>query len=215
MWLVVGLGNPGERYARTRHNVAWRTLDELAARHAMDEVPGHAAFRARRMTLASRDVVLLQPLTYMNRSGEALAAWREREGVESQRLVVSDDVYLPLGRLRVRAGGSSGGHRGLESIEAAVGSRDYARLRIGVGAVPVEPFREEGTGTGSEESAALREYVLEEFAPEELPAHEEAIRRAADAVECWVAEGALAAMNRFNRKRDSPEERVRQEESES
>jgi peptidyl-tRNA hydrolase, PTH1 family len=206
VWLVVGLGNPGARYARTRHNVAWRTLDELAARHAMQDVPEHATFRARRTTLAGRTVELLQPLTFMNLSGEALAAWREREGSEAALLVVSDDVYLPLGRLRLRARGSSGGHRGLESIEAAVG-RDYDRLRIGVGAV---------------DAAALREHVLEEFAPEEEPVLAEAIRRAADAVECWVAEGILGAMNRFNRREDPGQpsdggevEGVRQEESES
>ena len=207
MWLVVGLGNPGERYARTRHNVAWRTLDVLAARHAAQDAPGHATFRARRMALGEREVELLQPLTYMNLSGEALTAWREREGVEQALLVVSDDVYLPLGRLRVRTRGSSGGHRGLESIESVVG-RDYDRLRIGVGS--------------AEDSAALREHVLEEFAPEEEPALEEAIRRAADAVECWITEGALGAMNQFNRREDpetssegSEPERVRQEESES
>lgn len=208
MWLVVGLGNPGSRYARTRHNVAWRMLDVLAARHAAADVPGHATFRARRTRLAEREVSLLQPLTYMNRSGEAVRAWREREGMETGLLVVSDDVYLPLGRLRIRAGGSSGGHRGLESIEAAVGSPNYDRLRIGVGA--------------AEDTAALREHVLEEFAPEEEPVLEGAIRRAADAVECWVAEGALAAMNRFNRREDpgQPSEgrkpaAVRQEEPES
>ena len=207
MWLVVGLGNPGERYARTRHNVAWRTLDELAARHATSESPGHATYVSRRTTVSGRTVELLQPLTYMNLSGEALAAWREREGVEAALLVVSDDVYLPLGRLRVRTRGSSGGHRGLESIEAVVG-RDYDRLRIGVGA--------------AEDSSALREHVLEEFAPEEEPVLEEAIRRAADAVECWIAEGALGAMNQYNRSEDpeansegSESERVRQEESES
>jgi PTH1 family peptidyl-tRNA hydrolase len=207
VWLVVGLGNPGERYARTRHNVAWRTLDVLAARHAARAIPGHATFRARGASLGGREVRLLQPLTYMNLSGQALAAWREREGVEGALLVVSDDVYLPLGRLRVRARGSSGGHRGLESLEAVVG-RDYDRLRIGVGA--------------ADDSARLREHVLEEFAPEEEPVLEEAIRRAADAVEVWVAEGALAAMNQFNRSRDpetssegSEPDRVRQEEPES
>jgi PTH1 family peptidyl-tRNA hydrolase len=205
--LVVGLGNPGARYARTRHNVAWRTLDVLAERHDTRDVPEHATFRARRTTFAGRTVELLQPLTFMNLSGEALVAWREREGSEAGLLVVSDDVYLPLGRLRVRARGSSGGHRGLESIEAAVG-RDYDRLRIGVGP--------------AEDASALREHVLEEFAPEEEPVLEEAIRRAADAVECWAAEGVLAAMNRFNRREDPEQpsvggdaERVRQEEPES
>ena len=179
---------------RTRHNVAWWVLDTLASRTAAREVPGHAAYRARRTTIADHEVELLQPLTYMNLSGEALAAWRERNGIESDLLVVTDDVYLPVGSLRLRAGGSPGGHRGLESIEAAVGGPGYARLRIGVGA--------------AQDASALRNHVLEEFSPEETTAIEEAVRLAADAVECWVTEGALGAMNRFNR-------RVRQEESET
>jgi PTH1 family peptidyl-tRNA hydrolase len=130
----------------------------------------------------------------MNLSGEALAAWRARNGQEDGLLVVSDDVYLALGLLRVRASGSSGGHRGLESMEAAIGGREYDRLRIGVGA--------------AENAAALKEHVLDEFAPEESPVLEEAIRRAADCTEVWVTEGALGAMNQFNR-------RMRREESET
>lgn len=208
MRLVVGLGNPGERYARTRHNVAWLVLDELAARHAAGEAPGHATFRARRAVIAEHELELLQPLTYMNLSGEALLAWRERNGNEHELLVVSDDVYLPLGMLRLRASGSSGGHRGLDSIEAAVGSRDYLRLRIGVGAPNRGP-------DPAEDTAALREHVLEEFAPEELPALEATVRRAADAVECWLAEGALGAMNQFNRKADPAPVGDREEESET
>lgn len=194
MRLVLGLGNPGARYERTRHNVAWWVLDVLASRTAAREVPGHPAYHARRMTFAGHELELLQPLTYMNLSGEALLAWRERNGIESDLLVVTDDVYLPAGSLRIRAGGSPGGHRGLESIEAAMGGPDYARLRIGVGAAL--------------DTEALRSHVLEEFSPEETPVIEEAVRLAADAVECWVTEGALGAMNRFNR-------RVRQEESET
>jgi PTH1 family peptidyl-tRNA hydrolase len=199
--LVVGLGNPGERYARTRHNVAWAVLDELAARHAAGEAPGHASYRARRAIVEGQSLELLQPLTFMNLSGEALSTWRGEHGLEDGLLVVSDDVYLPLGTLRIRASGSAGGHRGLESIESAVGNRDYTRLRIGVGA--------------AEDSAALREHVLQAFAPDETPALEEAIRRAADAVECWVAEGALGAMNQFNRKVDPVSQPVRREESET
>ena len=201
MRLVVGLGNPGERYARTRHNVAWAVLDELAARHAAEEAPGHATFRARRAVIAEQVVSLLQPLTFMNLSGEALLAWRERHGMEEALLVVSDDVYLPLGMLRMRARGSSGGHRGLDSIEAAVGSTEYTRLRIGVGA--------------ADDAAALREHVLEEIAPEELPVLAGAVRQAADAVECWLALGALGAMNKFNRRVDPSSGSVRQEESET
>jgi len=192
--LVVGLGNPGERYARTRHNVAWWVLDQLAARHAAHEVSGDTTYRMRHVRIAGHEVGLLQPLTYMNLSGEALAAWRARNGQEDGLLVLSDDVYLTLGLLRVRASGSSGGHRGLESMEATIGGRDYDRLRIGVGA--------------AENAAALKEHVLDEFAPEESQVLEEAIRRAADCTEVWVAEGALGAMNQFNR-------RMRREETET
>jgi PTH1 family peptidyl-tRNA hydrolase len=199
--LVVGLGNPGERYAPTRHNVAWRVLDTLAARHLARDAGVETTWRAREATVADQSVALLQPLTYMNLSGEALASWRERNGQESGLLVVSDDVYLPLGSVRVRASGSSGGHRGLESIEAAVGGRDYARLRIGVGA--------------AQSAAELKEHVLDEFAPEELPALEEAVRLAADAVECWAADGVLSAMNRFNRRVDASADAIPQEETET
>lgn len=195
MRLVVGLGNPGERYARTRHNVAWRVLDELAARGDARTGEDGRTYRGRRLRSGGHEVALLQPLTFMNLSGEAVREWQDRHGLDAgELLVVTDDVYLPLGTLRLRAGGSSGGHRGLESIEAVVGHRDYARLRVGVGA--------------AESSEALKEHVLDEFAPEEQPVLEEAVRRAADAVECWLAEGLPAAMNRFNR-------RVRKEESET
>jgi len=193
--LVLGLGNPGARYARTRHNVAWRVLESLASRFGAAAAEQAGTYRARRIRMHDDEVELVEPQTFMNASGEALRQWEQRHGLEpGALLVVTDDVYLPLGTLRLRTGGSSGGHRGLESIEAALGHREYARLRIGVGA--------------AESSAELREHVLEEFAPEEAPALDEAVRRAADAVECWAARGILAAMNEFNR-------RVRKEDSES
>ena len=184
---MVGLGNPGERYAGTRHNVAWRVLDALARRwHATDDsVAG--LYTARRARVAGVVVELMQPLTFMNLTGEAVQRWlHENQGPPEDLLVVSDDVYLPVGTLRLRARGSSGGHRGLESIEAALGSRDFARLRIGVGA--------------AESSAELREHVLDAFSPEEAPRVDETVLRAADAVECWVAESITTAMNRFNRR---------------
>ena len=195
MRLVLGLGNPGERYARTRHNVAWRVLDTLAERHGATRGEECGQYGTRRTRFGGDDVELMTPRTFMNASGDAVMEWQLRHGFDpAGLLVVTDDVYLPLGALRLRPGGSSGGHRGLESLEAALGSREYARLRVGVGA--------------AEESAALREHVLEEFAPEDLPALETTVRLAADAVECWVARGTLAAMNQFNR-------RVRKEVSES
>ena len=183
---MLGLGNPGRRYARTRHNVGWRVVESLAGRWRA--APGEAteAYRSWRAEARGREVDLLVPLTFMNRSGAALEAWRERHGLEKDGLLVLvDDVYLPVGALRLRGLGSSGGHQGLESIEGTLGTREYARLRIGVGA---------------SESARLEEHVLEELPRDEEETLAEALARAADAVECWIGEGLLVAMNRFNRK---------------
>ena len=183
---MLGLGNPGRRYARTRHNVGWRVVESLAERWRA--APGEAteAYRSWRAEARGREVDLLVPLTFVNRSGAALEAWRERHGLEKDGLLVLvDDVYLPVGALRLRGLGSSGGHQGLESIEGTLGTREYARLRIGVGA---------------SESARLEEHVLEELPRDEEETLAEALARAADAVECWIGEGLLVAMNRFNRK---------------
>jgi len=184
--LVVGLGNPGERYRGTRHNVAWQLLDELARRwRAVDEAPA-GLYQARQARVADATVVLLKPLTFMNNAGQAVEGWLNRQsGPPDDLLVVSDDVYLPVGMLRLRLRGSSGGHRGLESVEQVLGGREFARLRLGVGA--------------AESSAALREHVLDTFTLEEQGVIDETTRRAADAVEHWVIEGGIAAMNRFNR----------------
>jgi len=184
---VFGLGNPGPRYADTRHNAGFRVIDTLRGRWraAPDaDAPEYRAWRARR---GEADVALVQPFTFMNRSGEALEAWRGRHELEPQELlVVVDDVYLPVGSLRMRTEGSSGGHRGLESIERTLPGPGFARLRVGVGA--------------ARDAAELREHVLEGFADEaERDAFEAAVERAALAVESWLDEGILAAMNRFNR----------------
>jgi PTH1 family peptidyl-tRNA hydrolase len=185
--LVVGLGNPGARYAGTRHNVAWEVLEALARRWDAAEAgatPEYSTWRAER---SDGPVVLMRPLTFMNLAGEALIAWRDASGGDTgELLVVTDDVYLPVGMVRLRARGSSGGHRGLESIERALGHAEYARLRLGVGA--------------ADSSAELKEHVLDRFTAEERERVDEAVGIAADAVDCWVAEGMLAAMNRFNRK---------------
>jgi PTH1 family peptidyl-tRNA hydrolase len=192
--LVLGLGNPGEQYARTRHNAGWRVVELLVARWRAEPAERDAAYRAWRAERPGGVVDLAVPLTYMNLSGEALEAWRARHDFDpAQLLVVTDDVYLPIGTLRLRARGSSGGHRGLESLEAALGGREFARLRIGVGAI---------------ESANLRDHVLDAPGADEEQAFEASLTSAADAVECWAEEGILSAMNRYNR-------RVRKEESAS
>jgi PTH1 family peptidyl-tRNA hydrolase len=185
--LVVGLGNPGERYAATRHNVAWQVLDELARRWDARELAPDPLYAARRARVAGDMVDLVRPLTYMNLAGDAVGRWVEAHGgPPGDLLVVGDDVYLPVGAIRLRAQGSSGGHRGLESVARALGSTAFARLRIGVGAA----------ASGAE----LKEHVLDTFTPDERLVIDEATRRAADAVECWAADGITAAMNRFNRR---------------
>ena len=195
MRAVFGLGNPGSRYADTRHNAGFRVVETLRGRWraAPDSgAPEYHAWIARR---GEGEVALVMPLTFMNRSGAALEAWRTRQVLEpDELLVVVDDVYLPVGALRLRPQGSSGGHRGLESIEAALPGPGFARLRVGVGAAA--------------DAAELREHVLEGFADEaEREAFAAAVGRAALAVECWLDEGILAAMNRFNRSTGVEEEK--------
>lgn len=195
MALVLGLGNPGPRYAFTRHNVGWWVVDRLVQRWHGRPEPANERWSAwsidhpRPLSDAARrgsEVVVLKPLTFMNASGEALMDWRSRQTAPPVALlVVADDVYLPVGDVRLRASGSSGGHRGLQSVEQALGTREYARLRIGVGAVA---------------APELRDHVLETPEGEEREALERAADVAADAVECWLGEGILAAMNRFNRR---------------
>lgn len=186
MPLLVGLGNPGAQYARTRHNVGWRVLDSLSRSWNVVPSPAAANYRSASGTIEGRPVGLMWPLTYMNGSGDAIQEWRMRNTLDpAELLVISDDVYLPVGALRVRARGSSGGHRGLESIETALASQEYARLRIGV-----------GRASGPE----LREHVLECFEEDEEAIVTGIIAQAAEAAECWVLEGVTAAMNRFNRR---------------
>lgn len=183
MKVVVGLGNPGRRYARTRHNAGYMVVDEMARRKG-------ARFKRLWMKRAvgarvdgpSGAVLLVKPLTFMNRSGEAVRAILSKRGLDEQDLiVVVDDVHLPLGRLRLRAGGSEGGHNGLRSISAALGTRDFARLRVGVGPAP---------------SGDLVDYVLAPFDRDEeigVP-----VRRAAEAAWLLIEQGLEQAMNRYN-----------------
>ncbi|MGH7714151.1 MAG: aminoacyl-tRNA hydrolase, partial [Gemmatimonadaceae bacterium] len=141
MKLVVGLGNPGREYEGTRHNVGWLLLDHLAQRWQLDDWRRDGEARVADARFGNMRVRLLKPLTYMNLSGQVLRPYLRREpwSTASDLLVVLDEVALPLGRYRLRAQGSAGGHNGLKSVEGAVGSQDYARLRLGVG--PENPGR--------------------------------------------------------------------------
>ena len=184
--LVAGLGNPGREYQRTRHNIGFMVLDRLAADA---QLPWE--FSAKwNAGWAKSDVTLVKPATFMNRSGEAVAAIANFYKIAAEEvLVVLDDFALPLGRLRLRAQGSSGGHNGLESIFEHFGTEVVARLRVGIGAAPVQ---------------GATDYVLSRFFEEEQPLLDATIRRAADAVKCAIDKGLIAAMNLFNQ---PPEEK--------
>jgi PTH1 family peptidyl-tRNA hydrolase len=185
-WLLVCLGNPGDQYEGTRHNVGFQVADELGERA---RIPiQKLKFRALTniCTLGGEKVLIMKPVTYMNLSGEAVRQAADFYKVPPQRvLVVSDDVSLPVGKLRVRSGGSAGGHNGLKSIISHLGSEDFPRVKLGVGEKPHPDYD-------------LAEWVLGRFTGEDKKTMEAAIKRAADAVECMIQDGVDKAMNRFN-----------------
>jgi PTH1 family peptidyl-tRNA hydrolase len=192
MKLIVGLGNPGEPYQGTRHNVGFRLIDVLAARHAtaLTLGPSNALQGRWRRGGAEADALLVKPLTFMNVSGEAVGALSRYFRVAvPDVLIVCDDVNLPLGRLRARARGSEGGHNGLRSIAQHLGTTEYARLRIGV-----------GRGDARRD---LADHVLAPFDGGERTDIDRAIDRAADAVEHWLDAGIEGVMNTYNRAEDT------------
>jgi peptidyl-tRNA hydrolase, PTH1 family len=188
MKLVVGLGNPGREYEWTRHNVGFEVLESLAARHG--------AIWSRKSDAEvgrwGQQAVLVRPQTYMNLSGSAVQRWQHFYKVPIEDvLVVVDDVNLEAGRLRIRRSGSAGGHNGLKSIIAALGTDQFARLRVGV---------------GGGDRKSLSSHVLGRFSPEEEGIIEAAIAKAVEAVEAFVAVGIVAAMDKYNRKDDGTNE---------
>jgi peptidyl-tRNA hydrolase, PTH1 family len=182
--LVVGLGNPGREYERTRHNVGWLVLDELARRHGGSWRSKFSGSLAE-VRLGDLRLALLKPETYMNESGRSVGAAVRFFKVEPEQvLVVHDDVDLEAGRLQARAGGGLGGHTGLRSLAQHLGSQDFLRLRIGVGR------------PGRGDPRPVADWVLSPFAPEEDA--EALIARAADAVETIAQDGLEAAQQRYN-----------------
>jgi peptidyl-tRNA hydrolase, PTH1 family len=187
MKLVVGLGNPGAKYDGTRHNVGFAAVDLLAKRHVVqwEAAPRGTAGLIGRWRAA--DVVLAKPLTFMNLSGDAIVQLLHFYKIEvPDLLVIVDEVQLETGRIRIRPEGSAGGHNGLKSIVASLGTLQFPRMRIGV-----------GRGDARRD---LADHVLARFDPAEREVIEDAVARAADAAEAFVAEDVQTAMNRFNRK---------------
>jgi peptidyl-tRNA hydrolase, PTH1 family len=187
MRLVVGLGNPGERYRRTRHNAGFMAVDVLAARAG---APGRVRGDAwvAEASLDGAPVLLVKPLAFMNASGPPVArVLAERQGSPADLAVLVDDVALELGTVRVRERGGHGGHNGLRSLTETLGTEEFPRVRIGVRRGELPPD--------------LAEYVLGDFAPEEVLVVQEAVGLAADAVVCLLQDGPAVAMNRFNPRR--------------
>lgn len=183
--IIVGLGNPGSQYARTRHNVGFWCIDRLADKNSIALSRRHRTAQLGEGTIEGHRVVLAKPRTFVNRSGEAATYLLARFRVSPQELlVIFDDIALPSGALRLRLGGSAGGHNGVTSIIEALGTRELPRLRIGIGHPP--------------EGADQVAYVLGAMSEEEQRAADDAVERAAQAVATVLADGITAAMNRFN-----------------
>ena len=197
MKVVLGLGNPGPDYERTRHNVGWWVVDHLADVWHFEGWRKDGDARVTTGTVRGQRIRLVKPLTYMNLSGSVLRPYLRRAGWVSARdlLVIVDEVALPVGSFRIRARGSAGGHNGLKSIEAAVGSQDYARLRLGVG--PEDPARRRGN---------LADYVLSDFGKRDAKTVTELLPRLVELVETWITDGTAPAMNRFNRRSGAEDE---------
>ena len=185
MKLVVGLGNPGRRYHGTRHNIGYAVLVELARRFGV--APPKARFHGEvvEAELSGQKALLLSPTTFMNLSGTSVQEAKSFYKLASEdMLVICDDLNLPVGKLRFRSRGSSGGQKGLEDIIQRVATEDFSRLRIGVGTAP--------------EGWNWADYVLSKFAPDELPVIEKAVKVAADAVAAWAGQGIEFCMNQYN-----------------
>ena len=185
-WLLVCLGNPGDQYENTRHNVGFMVADELAERH---NIPvQRLKFRAltNTVTVGDRKVLLMKPVTYMNLSGEAVHEAAAFYKIPPEHiLVVSDEVALAPGKLRVRRSGSAGGHNGLKNIIAHLGTDQFPRIRLGVGQKPHPDYD-------------MADWVLGKFQGEDKKAVEAAVKKAADAAECLIREGVDKAMNKYN-----------------
>jgi PTH1 family peptidyl-tRNA hydrolase len=185
MKLVVGLGNPGRRYEATRHNVGFIVVGELAKKYSARSVKSRFQGETAEVDLDGEKALLLTPTTYMNLSGASVLAARDFYKIPPEELlVVCDDLNLPLAKLRVRAAGSAGGQKGLEDIIRRLGTDEFARLRIGIGAPP--------------EGWSWPDFVLSKFTKEEIPAMEQALAQAIEAIVVWAREGVQTCMNRYN-----------------
>lgn len=186
MYLIAGLGNPGREYENTRHNSGFMTVDRLAEKLGCEVTARKFQGFAGSGMIGGEKVILLKPQTYMNASGESIRPAADFYKLEPERvIVIYDDISLDVGSIRIRAKGSAGGHNGMKSIIAHLGTENFPRIRVGIGAKP--------------ERMDLADYVLSRFARDEQEALAEAVDAAADAAELMITQGVQAAMNRYNK----------------
>ena len=184
MWIIAGLGNPGKKYSRTRHNIGFLIVEENATRYSID-FREKKKYRIGKGSIDGRDVLLTEPLLYMNNSGIAVREILDMFNIPPENLIViHDDLDMEIGKVRIRRKGSSGGHRGVESIIQNLSANDFPRLKIGI---------------GREDDIAPEDYVLSKFRKDEIPLIKGAVEKASDAVTAIIIEGLEKAMNRFNR----------------
>ncbi len=188
MWILVGLGNPGSKYSKTRHNIGFRVIDHFSETHKIP-IEEKDSYMIGRGTADGHEVVLLKPLTFMNRSGQAVRKVLKKfnklsDKLDDVLLVVQDDLDIEPGVVKIRKEGSSGGHKGIESVIQETGTRNFIRVKVGI---------------GRDKSAPTDEYVLAQFRSSEKNLIKDAIINAADAVLAVVKEGADKAMNKYNR----------------
>lgn len=185
MYIIAGLGNPESKYDKTRHNIGFRLIDELAARNGITFSDRKHNGLVGKGIISGEKVILLKPLTYMNLSGECVGPAADYYKVEPENVIILfDDISLDVGRIRIRKKGSAGGHNGIKSIIAHLGSENFLRLKFGVGDKPKE--------------MDLADYVLGRFSSQDEATVSEGIKRACEAVECMIGEGCDVAMNKYN-----------------
>jgi peptidyl-tRNA hydrolase, PTH1 family len=189
MKLIVGLGNPGQEYATNRHNIGFLCINHIAKNShvLLDKKQGKA--RIGTGSISGETMVLAKPQTYMNLSGESVIPLMQRYSVKLEDLIViHDDLDLPLGKIRIRKGGSAGGHNGIKSIIASLGNQDFVRIRVGISRPQVE----------GEKAESIVDYVLGDFTDQDKPVIEDTIKRVGEAVICLITRDLNAAMNKYN-----------------
>ncbi len=192
MKLIVGLGNPGLVYSHNRHNIGFMCLSRFARMHGIRFAHKKGQARVAEGEIAGTNVILARPQTMMNRSGLSVSRLVQRYKISPEDLIIiHDDLDLPLGKIRIRKGGRSGGHKGIESIIEELGSTDFVRIRVGIG-------RPDAMGAGRDKDAEVVDHVLGDFEAGENRVATEVKNIVAEAISCLISEGLAAAMNRYN-----------------